>query len=100
MKEFLDQKGPYIHYQKDKTFYYIMEILIFIFLYRIITKGFIPYTKQETTLKEISLFILVSLASLLLCYGFFKLGEHFISKQEYQEQECLIDGLLLALLVP
>lgn len=99
MKEFVSEKNPYIKKETDKTFHYFIFSLIFCIGYRLIKEGAIPYWTGNASFYEMFLPALLVLSTILLSYGCYYIGEHYI-KSEYEEEECLIDGILLGLLLP
>ncbi len=99
MKEFLLQSGPYIKPKEKQPNHLFIALIIMIF-YRFFNEGMIPYFKGEILLLESFLPILLMLACILLSYGFYYIGEHFIKSNQYQKEECMIDGILIGLLLP
>ncbi len=99
MKQFLLQKNLYKNYHDDKTLHYMIETLIVMIAYRILKDGMLPCLHGASFL-ELLLPIFLILACILLSYGAYYIGERYLSKDHYQEEECLIDGILLGLLLP
>lgn len=97
MKIFLLQKNLYKN--DDKTFHYMIEMLIVMIAYRILKDGILPCLNGASFL-ELLLPIFLILSCILLSYGAYYIGEHYLSFNNYQEEECLIDGILLGLLLP
>lgn len=98
MKEFSSQKGPYIKPIQQSN--YFLNALLFMIVYRFINEGIIPYIKNDISFLESFLPLLFIIACILLSYGFYYIGEHFIKPNQYQKEECMIDGILLGLLLP
>lgn len=100
MKEYSLEKGPYLEYPKEDNQNQILFVLLFLVFYRMLNEGMIPYWESEIPLTAVFLPILFILASVLLSYGFYYIGEHFEQKKQYSKEECIIDGVLLGLLLP
>lgn len=99
MKQFVLKK-EICHYEtKDTSLQLLFKFLLVMILYRIIKEGFLPFINGSISFLELGLLILLIFGCILLCYGGYYIGEHFIAKR-YKEEECLIDGMLLGLLLP
>lgn len=99
MKEFLEQKGPYIKKEKDQFFPSLMIVLVFMMAFRFVKEGMIPYFQGKILWIEFFLPLLLMASCILLTFGCFYMGR-FFGKDEYSQEECLIDGILLGLLIP
>lgn len=101
MKEFMIEKGPYLEEKKDTSNHIVIQGLLSMVAYRILKEGMIPYWEGSISFIQVFLPIFLFGATILLCYGCYYVGEHFLTEErEYTEEECLIDGILLGLLLP
>lgn len=101
MKTFLFDRGPYLEESKNSFYHTIIQVLIIMIAYRIVKEGMVAYWMGEISSIEVLLPILFIIACILLSYGCYYLGEHFLVEHpRYQSEESLIDGLLLGLLLP
>lgn len=100
MKQYIKNKNICNYNQKDQSYKMLMRVLLIMILYRIMKVGILPFVLGEISNLELLLPILVIISCILLCYGGYYIGENFLSKNKYKEEECLIDGILLGLLLP
>ena len=100
MKQFILKKAIYQYHEKDHSFHLLIQILLCMVGYRILKTSFVPFMISQISFLESLLPIFLIISTILLSYGCYYIGEHFIEPKQYQEEECLIDGLLLGLLLP
>jgi len=100
MKQYIKTKNICNYNQKDQTYQMFMKVLLIMILYRIMKTGIFPFVLGEITILELLLPILLIIVCILLCYGGYYIGEKYLAKNQYKEEECLIDGILLGLLLP
>ncbi|MCI8545065.1 MAG: RnfABCDGE type electron transport complex subunit D [Bacilli bacterium] len=100
MKQYIQAKNICNYNQKDQTYQMFMKVLLIMILYRIMKTGIFPFVLGKISILELLLPILLIISCILLCYGGYYVGENFLSKNQYKEEECLMDGILLGLLLP
>lgn len=100
MKKYIKEKQFYQYSKEDYSFRLFINVLFVMILYRIIREGILPFVKNQISVLELFLPLLFISACVLLCYGGYYIGEHFIAKKLYKKEECIIDGMILGLLLP
>lgn len=100
MKQYIKIKNICNYNQKDHSYQMVMKALLIMALFRIMKLGILPFVLGKTSILELFLPILLILSCILLCYGGYYIGEEYLAKNQYREEECLIDGILLGLLLP
>ncbi|MCI9233917.1 MAG: RnfABCDGE type electron transport complex subunit D [Bacilli bacterium] len=100
MKQYINAKNICNYNQKDNSYQLLMKVLLIMILYRIIKIGIFPFLLGKISIFESFLPVLLILSCVLLCYAGYYIGENFLYQNRYKEEECLIDGILLGLLLP
>lgn len=100
MKQYVSEKNICDYNRNEKTHYALIKVLMVMILYRLMKESFFPLIHGTIRILEFFLPILFILSCVLLCYGGYYIGEHFLFQNRYKKEECLIDGILLGLLLP
>lgn len=99
MKQFVINK-MYMNKGEDKTFDYVIGILIMMIGYRIVKNGIVPYANAEISFIQIWIPSLKIALCLLLSFGCYYIMKFYFNINKYREEEYVLDALLLGLLLP